>query len=117
MDWWRRRRWTRPRIDRILCVATMDEVPDPIPRHVLAVVRTPDQLKWAVFECPCGFGHQIMVNLDRRHKSAWSLTHTKPPSLHPSVDFLGQRRCHFWLRGGRVSWVPDLTGRPPTPQR
>lgn len=88
----------------------MEEVPDPLPRQTIAVVRTPKHLKWAVFECPCGHRHRIMLNLDQRRDPAWTLTQTDPPSFHPSVDSRGHRRCHFWLRRGRIYWVPARAG-------
>jgi hypothetical protein len=62
--------------------------------------------KWVVFECPCGRGHALELNLAHPGRARWRLiTAAGGPSLSPSVDFKGGRRCHFWLREGRVHWV------------
>jgi hypothetical protein len=82
----------------------MRDVPDSLDRHTVAVVVEP--ATWAVFECPCGHGHRLMVRLRPHDRmSHWSLA-GDPPTLHPSIDStIGGRRCHFWLQGGRVRWV------------
>jgi len=107
IDWWRRRRWTRPRIDQIRWYRTHADLPDDLPRHELAAVGSPEKPKWFVLECPCGTGHRIQVNASTHHRPRWSLTtHRDKPSLRPSVDFdEPTRRCHFWLRDGGVRWV------------
>lgn len=66
-----------------------------------------DPGKWAVLECPCGRGHVIELNLAHPGRDQWRLTHSDDgrPSLKPSVDFQGSRRCHYWLRDGRVDWT------------
>jgi hypothetical protein len=88
-------------------VESMAAIPVVLPRHMIAVVKTPNQFKWAVFECPCGHGHRLMLNLDKRHEPTWTLAQADPPSLRPSIDSQGQRRCHFWLREGYVNWVRE----------
>ncbi|MFT3864591.1 MAG: DUF6527 family protein [Solirubrobacterales bacterium] len=107
IDWWRRRRLTRPRVDRIRRYARQADVPTEIPRHELAVVGDPARPKWLVFECPCGEGHRLQVNLDAAGAASWRLDdHDGGVSIHPSIDYCGsERRCHFWLRCGRVHWV------------
>lgn len=108
IDWWRRRRWTRPRINRARFYASRDDMPAEVPRHELAVVGTPGHPKWAVLACPCGRGHQLTVNLSRQRGPFWRLNNEKRgPSLAPSIDSESPYRCHFWLRGGRVKWARD----------
>jgi hypothetical protein len=104
-DWWRRQRLGRPKVTRVQQYRSHADVPERIPRRVLAVVGTP--AAWAMFECPCGQGHRIMVRI-RPHATGahWELTRDGRPSLRPSIDSQHPgRRCHFWLRKGRVHWI------------
>ena len=107
IDWWRRRHWSRrPRYGSIITVADHASIPDPIPRQAVVVVG--QSAKWAVFECPCGNGHRVTLNLAHQGGPRWQLTATPRLSLNPSIDVLGaQRRCHFWIRDGRAKWVAE----------
>ncbi len=109
IDWWRRRRWTKARYSRLAYFSGRSEAPELPSRRTLAIVGSPDRPKWAVFACPCGYGHSIVVNLSSTRRPAWRLrVEEGGPSLHPSVDSLTDgRRCHFWLRVGRVHWATD----------
>lgn len=109
IDWWRRRRWTKARYSRLAYFSGRSEAPVLPPRRTLAIVGSPDRPKWAVFACPCGHGHSIVVNLSSTRGPVWRLkVEEGGPSLHPSVDALtGERRCHFYLRKGHVHWAAD----------
>lgn len=109
VDWWRRRRWTTARYPTVTYFSSRAQVPDLPPRRTVAVVGTVERPKWAIFACPCGHGHTIAVNLSQVRRPNWRLKeHDRGPSLHPSVDSLTvERRCHFWLRAGRVQWARD----------
>jgi hypothetical protein len=109
IDWWRRRRWTTPRYTRLVRVASRNDLPELPPRRNVAVVGGLERPKWAVFSCPCGHGHVIAVNLSPARRPVWELlADEKAPGLRPSVDSMNSgRRCHFWLREGRVQWVWD----------
>jgi uncharacterized protein DUF6527 len=60
--------------------------------------------KWLVLECPCGEGHRLQVNLSAARQPSWRLVDLETgPNVFPSVDFDAlKRRCHFWIRNGRV---------------
>jgi hypothetical protein len=106
IDLWRRLRLTRPRINNITYVASPTDAPDDIDRHTLIVVGNEQFQKWAMLECPCGRGHRLTVSLQLSHKPSWRFTiGADGPSLFPSIDSRALRRCHFWLRGGRVRWL------------
>lgn len=109
IDWWRRRRWTKARYPRLAYFSGRSETTELPPRRTLAVIGSPNRPKWAVFACPCGNGHSIAINLSPARRPVWRLkVEKKGPSLHPSVDSLtDERRCHFWLREGRVHWASD----------
>jgi Family of unknown function (DUF6527) len=106
IDWWRRRHFSSDaRIDEVEFVSARGDVPESIPRRQLVVVGSEELPKWAIFECPCGRGHRLEVNLSPQVRPFWRITfNTHGPSLKPSVDSVGSYRCHFWLRDGRVHW-------------
>jgi hypothetical protein len=87
--------------------ADADEVPDRLPPKGVVVVGSPDRPKWIAFDCPCGTGHRIMLNADHHRRPTWRLAvKGRRVTLYPSVDFLGDRkRCHYFIRNGRVEWV------------
>jgi len=106
LDLWRRLRLTSVRIDRIVFVATPNDVPEKIPRREIFIVGNHEYQKWALFLCPCGFNHKLILNLQTHVAPSWQFSFgSQGPSLHPSIDSLTTRRCHFWLREGRASWV------------
>lgn len=88
-------------------VARRADLPNPLPPQQLFVLGEPPQ--WAVFACPCGNGHDVMVRIDE--SGNWQLFTTRwrrRPTLRPSVDaFDAGRRCHFWVTAGKVIWVAD----------
>jgi hypothetical protein len=112
VDLWRRRRLSRPKIDRIVRYTELPDLPTDLDRHALAVCGPPDAPKWAAFECPCGRGHRIVVNLRAERSPRWRLGDADGPglSLWPSIDSHAEVRCHFWLEDGRVTWVKDRPG-------
>lgn len=110
IDRWRRIVAGRPRIDRTAFYSAHADLPETLPRHEVALVGgSPERPKWAVFECPCGTGHRIALALRSRRQPAWlmALDDAGRPSLSPSIDSDHGRRCHFWLRNGRIEWAPD----------
>lgn len=111
------RSW-RPVVERVLAppwrveatVAEMDEVPRRIRPRRAILVATPTRHKWLAFDCPCGAGHRVLLNLDRARRPFWTVRLSKRGALtlRPSVDFDdGPRSCHFFLRQGRVFWIAE----------
>jgi len=99
IEWWRRRRLTRPRVAAVVRCISHADVPKRLnPRRIYAVGSGPD---WAMLRCPCGQGHDLTIDIATR----WRLG-TGKPSLYPSVWDQSDRGCHFWLRSGRVEWCP-----------
>lgn len=108
IDWWRRRRITEPRISRVAYYGGRSAVPEELARDTLAVVGRLERPKWAVLECPCGRGHQLVINLSPQREPFWRFKEgQRGPSLKPSVDSRRPYRCHFWLRDGCVHWCRD----------
>ena len=91
-------------------VSDMDEVPLRIRPRRAYLVGTPSRPKWLVFDCACGSGHRILLNLDPARRPFWSLrlsNATKALTLHPSVNYQDEYRvCHYILLNGRIEWVP-----------
>lgn len=96
----------KSRITHVINVADRADLPGDLhPRCVyLLGGSTP---KWALLDCPCGSGHTIELNLANPARARWKVTTSQAgrPSIHPSIDFQGQPRCHYWLRNGRIHWV------------
>ena len=87
-------------------VGAGDEVPDRLPDRGVVLVGAPRRATWAVLDCPCRTGHRLMVNLDRARRPFWSVDALNPLSIRPSIDDTTvERRCHFRVCGGRISWV------------
>ena len=92
-------------------VSSGDEVPDKLPDKGVLIVGAPGNATWAAFDCPCRTGHRLMVNLDRRRHPFWSVDSLKPLTIRPSIDDVtSKRRCHFFVRGGRIRWA-NYNGR------
>lgn len=95
-------RWCYKQLKVELC----SEEPDmllPGVCYFLADFGTP----WAVtFQCPCGCGKPITLNLIGR-RPVWkaSIGEHNRIQLHPSVWRTTACRSHFWVRNGRIDWV------------
>ena len=47
-----------------------------------------------------------MINLDENRHPSWNIDCLKPLTIRPSIhDITPQRRCHFFVRGGRIRWA------------
>lgn len=106
IDWWRRRRCMQPRFTRVQRFASRRDIPGRLPRRVMAVVD--GNPGWIIFECPCGTRHERieLMRTPINGLPAWQLSlHSESPTVHPSVDYVDDRRCHYWIRDGRVRWV------------
>lgn len=96
----------RSRVTRIVAVANRADLSEFLnPRRIYVLGSA--TAKWALLDCPCGRGHTIELNLANPARTRWKVTANKTgqPSVHPSIDYQGQPRCHFWLKDGRIHWV------------
>ena len=93
-------------------VSDMDEVPLSIRPRRAYLVATRSRRKWLVFDCACGGGHRILLNLDDSRRPLWTLrlSKTNALTLRPSVNYQdAHRTCHYILSNGRIEWVPPRT--------
>lgn len=92
----------------LVCVDVHDEEPpDKIARRRLIRMIDENQPWAVVMMCPCGCGEVIELSLSPASKTHWKLTlEGGRPTLHPSVWRNIGCQSHFWVRRGRVHWVP-----------
>jgi len=88
-------------------VPAADDVPARLPRRAMVIAGPASAPTWIVFDCPCAERHRILLRLrSQPGRPAWHLASVGRPTLFPSVDaHTGERRCHFWIRKGRITWV------------
>lgn len=109
---WGRLHVGRPPLGDVSFVESPAAVPERLSSRAFVVVGTRERPKWAIFDCPCGRGHRLMLSLQRSHRPHWRLElGARGPSLWPSVDSVTDYRCHFWIRDGHVHWARSW-GRP-----
>ena len=108
--WWAlSSRWRRWRV--IGRVSGADELPERLPPKGVVLVGSAEDATWAAFDCPCKTGHRLLVNLDSSRYPFWRIDSLKPLSIRPSIDSITpERRCHFFIRGGRVQWARATAG-------
>lgn len=101
--------WRKWRL--IGCVSAADEVPERLPPKGVIIVGSVGQPKWAAFNCPCGHGHQMMINLDSTRAPTWRIESLRPLSIRPSIDDITlERRCHFLVTRGKITWSAGSRG-------
>ena len=107
ISWWRRRHRGPWHVSSIVYEA--DLIPRHLPSTEAVLVGTASNLKWVVFDCPCGRGHRIMLNLSSSRWPRWTVHRESPLTLWPSVDVVvDNERCHYVIDNGRVDWVRNL---------
>lgn len=96
--------WRRWKVDAR--VDSVSDIPERIARRHAVPVGTPTFDKWLVFDCPCGRGHRVMLNLDPHQRPRWRISDTYVLDLRPSVDEISRvGHCHYVVRAGRVHWI------------
>ncbi len=90
----------------------MADVPGELSRHALYLVGSPSRPKWAVFDCPCTDRQRLALDLTQTHYPSWRLDLRRGrPTIWPSVDVRAGKRCHYFVRDGRVINVNDASDR------
>lgn len=106
--WWQWIPWPWRGWRVIATVDAGDEIPASLPYKSAILVSLGGTPTWIAFDCPCRRGHRIMLNLYPGRSPAWALQAHRRLTLSPSVDdSTRDRRCHFFLRRGRVEWAPN----------
>lgn len=98
------------RLNRVAYYSERDDLPE-IPRpDEISVAGSLSAPKWAVIDCPCGYGHTILLPLQATVRPHWriELDAKARVSLAPSIDRDDRvRRCHFWIKESRIEWVSE----------
>jgi hypothetical protein len=95
-----------------MIVSEADEIPETLRPYEAALVVSEGMSKWLAFDCPCGKGHRVVLNLDASRWPRWTVSADNPLTVSPSVDMdTRDRRCHYILYYGHVNWVPSFDYR------
>jgi len=106
---WLRRSFDRPRFRHVDRVSTLSDIPVAMPSDRVVLAGPSERPKWAVFMCPCDRGHRITLSLQSSHWPHWQLRMERGlPTFYPSIDVPNEWRCHYWIKGGRVRWAPNM---------
>jgi Family of unknown function (DUF6527) len=104
--WWQWLPVFRWRI--VAVVESADNIPPRLPRNGAVLVGPTTRPKWIAFDCPCRNGHRIMLSTDKLHSPHWATTVQGQLTISPSIDYhQPKRRCHYFVRNGRISWVEE----------
>src|SRR5437868_6859226 len=89
-------------------VEKVEDVPESMRGGTLYLVFAGNYRWLAGLKCPCGCDAAIYLSLNRGAKPRWrvSLNADGVPSVFPSVWRTVGCGSHFWLRKGRIAWVP-----------
>jgi len=104
---WPFRYWRRTRVKRrykiIKFLASLSDVPDQVGNDIY-IVGTSGTSKWVVFDCPCGEGHKLTVNLMKSSYPRWRMKMSRDGiSLSPSIVVTDHPcKSHFWLESNRA---------------
>ena len=108
--WWKRLR--AEKIKRVVIVDSMTAVPTACASD-LYLVRHGSFDKRAVFDCPCGCGRRIDLNLVQTQHPSWSAKLrngriTLAPSIWLTAD---PCRSHFFVRNSKIEWADARSPR------
>lgn len=102
--------WRKWRV--VLRVDAGDQIPERIPRGGAVLVAPEESPTWIAFDCPCRQHHRVMLNLERQRHPYWTVDTIRPLSISPSIDDVTRdRRCHFFVKDGKIRWVPNRERR------
>lgn len=83
----------------------VEEPPENLKPNTLYIVKDGKEPDSLIFNCPCGCGNRIELNLLPDCSPRWVLKiKRKKISISPSVWATRGCRSHFWIRDGKVEW-------------
>ena len=100
--------WRTPKryqLDELTTVEQrLSHIPQALPRGVF-LERSGETDKWLKFNCPCGCGRLVALNLMRTQRPSWRVSKEKGDriSVYPSVD---STECgsHYWIKHSEIHW-------------
>lgn len=94
-------------------VEAADELPVTLPPRSATLVGGSGKAAWVAFDCPKHRTERILLNLSPSRRPRWTVLDQQLLTVTPSIDALHcGSRCHFWIRRGKLTWVPDQAPRP-----
>ncbi len=103
--WWRRRKRRKAFSGAVQLESSVDPGLQ-LKAGKLVLVGPKEKPKWLRFQCPCGCGDVIALNLMASHYPRWTVEIHKDGTLSamPSID---ATTCgsHFWIRRNKIRWV------------
>lgn len=108
--WFKKQKEPPQHFQKVHVVSVMSAIPNDLGQDIY-IVEKHHRKMWAVFDCPCGTGHRLVVNLARSNRPFWEISVRKnKASLWPSLWLKGFCDGHFWIRNSRVYWAsPDTS--------
>lgn len=87
----------------------VDEFPDVYEPFKIYLIREKDNLWAGGMLCPCGCGDVITLNFSKKYRPRWSVKEHPDGSvtLTPSIRRRDGCRSHFFVRNGKIDWVPQ----------
>lgn len=87
-------------------VRLLDDFPDVILPNEFYVIGSSCHPQYAAFQCPCGCGRTVELNLNRASSPVWRLRWHLfgTVSLSPSVWRKDGCKSHFFLKKSRIYW-------------
>jgi len=89
-------------------VAFVDDLPERIDVQTVYLIGE-GQYRWfAAMACPCGCGAAVQLSILPRGRPRWTVTQhwNGTVSLKPSIWRNVGCRSHYFVRRGRVEWIP-----------
>ena len=86
----------------------LEDYPEEITGNTIYIIGAYRQPQYAVFQCPCGCGRIVELNLNKESSPSWALKwHVLGTiSFSPSIWRKDGCRSHFFLKKSSIHWCP-----------
>jgi hypothetical protein len=102
---WFQSLFSKHHFKRLKTVARISEIPDSIVGEAYIVERN-EKHHWLVFDCPCGNGHRLTVNLSKEREPFWTIRiEENLLSVTPSVWLGDECHSHFWIKSSDIFYA------------
>jgi hypothetical protein len=84
----------------------VNDIPTIIDSKFIYIVREGTEPETLVFECPCGCGAPVYLNLLKDTTPHWTYEiERKTITIFPSVVRKKGCQSHYWIKKGKIIWV------------
>lgn len=83
-----------------------EDFPDEIETNCIYFIGTTKTQQYAIFQCPCGCGRVVELNLNPKSSPLWSVKWNVmgTVSFTPSIWRKSGCRSHFFFKHGQIIW-------------